>query len=74
MSELLKMLRCPHCVTRGKKGFLMFSGKWFICKEPDCQRKYPVYKGIPIMLTREGDFYHYKRALEKADIKGSNNG
>jgi uncharacterized protein YbaR (Trm112 family) len=30
-------------------------GTWFVCLEPDCQRKYPIKDNIPVMLVDEGD-------------------
>ena len=46
--ELLDLLRCPVCV-REKTGELeFFQETWLICK--DCDRKYPVWEEIPIML------------------------
>lgn len=60
--ELLEILRCPYCVsgeTRkagddpGRLEFL--DGKWLVCLEDGCGRKYPVVDGVPVMLIEEGD-------------------
>ncbi len=62
-SDLLEILRCPYCVSgeTRKPGpdpgrlELVREGKWLVCTEPDCQRKYPIREGIPVMLIEEGD-------------------
>lgn len=55
--ELLDILRCPACVRNGPDAGLLdyIREKWLVCR--DCQRKYPVREGIPIMLIEEGDKY-----------------
>ena len=61
--ELLEILRCPYCVSgeTRKPGpdpgrlELVRDGKWLVCTEPDCHRKYPIREGIPVMLIEEGD-------------------
>ena len=62
-ADLLEILRCPYCVSGDtrKPGEdpgqldLVKDGTWFICKEPDCGRKYPIREDIPVMLIEEGD-------------------
>lgn len=52
-TELLEILRCPHCV-HGKEGKLtLHKDCWLICQ--DCARKYPIVDDIPVMLIDEGD-------------------
>ena len=52
-TELLEILRCPHCV-REKDGMLVLhKDVWLICQ--DCGRKYPIVDDIPVMLIDEGD-------------------
>lgn len=52
-TELLEILRCPHCV-REKDGLLtLHKDSWLICQ--DCSRKYPIVDDIPVMLIDEGD-------------------
>jgi uncharacterized protein len=52
-SELLEILRCPHCV-REKDGLLdLVQDSWLVCH--DCDRKYPIVDDIPVMLIDEGD-------------------
>ena len=61
--DLLEILRCPHCVSgeTRKPGNdpgrfeIVHDGQWLVCQEPDCGRKYPISKDIPIMLIEEGD-------------------
>jgi uncharacterized protein YbaR (Trm112 family) len=50
--ELLDMLRCPNCARDGT-GELDHVGNWLICK--NCDRKYPIRDGIPVMLIEEGE-------------------
>jgi len=53
-SDLLEILRCPHCV-REKPGLLKLEKEtWLVCQEPDCGRKYPIRDDIPVMLIDVG--------------------
>lgn len=61
-SELLKILRCPHCVSgetrlkdKEEPGQLKLvrEDHWLICQ--DCDRKYPIRDDIPVMLIEEGE-------------------
>jgi len=62
-TELLEILRCPYCVSgeTRKPGDdpgrldLVRDGKWLVCTESDCGRKYPIKEDIPVMLIEEGD-------------------
>jgi uncharacterized protein YbaR (Trm112 family) len=52
--ELLEILRCPVCVhNEPEGGGLDHLADWLICR--DCERKYPIRGGIPVMLIDEGD-------------------
>ena len=61
-SELLEILRCPHCVSGDTRRpgddpgqlDLVKDGTWLVCKEPDCNHKYPIKENIPVMLIEEG--------------------
>ena len=51
---LNSILRCPHCVAGPTKkegsdpGRLdIINSDWLICVEPGCNRKYPLYEGLP---------------------------
>jgi uncharacterized protein YbaR (Trm112 family) len=60
---LLELLRCPYCVSGDtrKPGDdpgqleLVQDGRWLVCQESDCGRKYPIRDEIPVMLIDEGD-------------------
>ncbi len=61
-SDLLEILRCPHCVSgpTRKEGddpgqLELVNNTWLVCQEPDCGRKYPIKEDIPVMLIEEGD-------------------
>jgi hypothetical protein len=61
-ADLLEILRCPHCVSGPTRhagedpGRLMLVREsWLVCQESDCQRKYPIADGIPVMLIETGD-------------------
>ncbi|MBI3537087.1 MAG: Trm112 family protein [Chloroflexi bacterium] len=63
-TELLEILRCPHCVSgpTRKEGpdpgqLKLMNDVWLVCQEKDCGRKYPIQNDIPIMLIEEGDKY-----------------
>ena len=61
--DLLVILRCPYCVSGDtrKPGDdpgrleLVKDGKWLVCQEADCGRKYRIKEDIPVMLIEEGD-------------------
>lgn len=61
--DLLEILRCPYCVSgeTRKAGDdpgqlkLVNDGRWLVCTESDCSRKYPIKEDIPVMLIEEGD-------------------
>lgn len=53
-SKLHDTLRCPHCVAghTQKEGpdpgcLQALNSDWFQCVEPGCERKYPLYEGLP---------------------------
>lgn len=59
-TELLQILRCPHCVSGDTRQpgddpgqLTLVKDCWLV--QPDCGRKYPIRDGIPIMLIEEGD-------------------
>jgi uncharacterized protein YbaR (Trm112 family) len=62
-ADLLEILRCPYCVSGPTRkagddpGQLKLeqAGRWLVCQEPDCGRKYPIKEDIPVMLIEEGD-------------------
>ncbi len=62
-SDLLEILRCPHCVSGPTRRpgddpgrLLLVRGSWLVCQEPDCGRKYPIIEDdIPVMLIEVGD-------------------
>lgn len=52
-TELIEILRCPHCVQQNKGELEFYKEAWFVCN--DCGRKYPVIDDIPVMLIEVGD-------------------
>jgi len=62
--EFLAILRCPYCVSgpTRKPGddpgrLKLVDGRWLVCVEADCGRKYPIIDDIPRMLVEIGDKY-----------------
>jgi uncharacterized protein YbaR (Trm112 family) len=56
--SVLDILRCPACASQpgDDPGQLtLVQDEWFVCQ--DCDRKYPIREGIPVMLIDEGDKY-----------------
>ncbi len=60
--ELLKILRCPACVSGPTRRpgedpgrLVLVRGSWLVCQEEGCGRKYPVVDDIPVMLIATGD-------------------
>ncbi|NPA05923.1 MAG: hypothetical protein GXO54_00775, partial [Chloroflexi bacterium] len=51
--DLLEILRCPACAPEGKGELTLVHNTWLVCQ--DCDRKYPIREGIPVMLIEEGD-------------------
>jgi uncharacterized protein YbaR (Trm112 family) len=56
--SLLDILRCPACA--GAEGadpgqLDLVEDRWYVCR--DCDRKYPIRHGIPVLLIAEGDKY-----------------
>jgi len=59
--ELLKILRCPACVSGPDRrpgddpGRLELVGEsWLVCQEAGCGHKYPIIDDIPVMLVEAG--------------------
>jgi uncharacterized protein len=59
-TELLEILRCPHCVSGPTRQpgddpgqLTLYKDTWLV--QAQCGRKYPVKEGIPIMLIEEGE-------------------
>ena len=54
--SVLDILRCPACASKPGEDpgqLTLIAEKWFVCQ--DCDRKYPIREGIPVMLIDEGD-------------------
>lgn len=62
ISDFFSILRCPHCVG-GKPGkqeddpgrLELSQDCWLVCQEEGCERRYPVYDSLPIMLREEAE-------------------
>jgi uncharacterized protein YbaR (Trm112 family) len=72
--ELLRILRCPACVSGPNPrpgddpGRLeLVRGFWLVCYEPECGRKYPIIDDIPRMLIEIGDQYRSTPVEELGD-------
>ncbi len=62
--ELLAILACPACKSK-----VALVGKWLVCQNDACKRKYPIKDDIPIMLIEEGDKYVHVPVDELAKIE-----
>ena len=49
-ADLLKILACPACKTG-----LRESAEMLQCQNPKCGLRYPVRKGIPVLLIEEAE-------------------
>jgi uncharacterized protein YbaR (Trm112 family) len=74
--DLLEILRCPACVSgpTRKEGedpgqLELVDGRWLVCQEPDCGRKYPIIDDIPRMLIEIGDKYRETPVEELGEPK-----
>ena len=65
--KMNKIFKCPECSYKDKKNKLIKKNKFFICN--NCKTFYPLYKGLPVLLTREDDFYHLRKALSPAKYR-----
>ncbi|MGI6208131.1 MAG: Trm112 family protein [Anaerolineae bacterium] len=61
--ELLDILVCPYCKTKVE----LHEGKWLLCQNPDCRRKYPIKDDIPVMLVEEGEKWKDTEPAELPD-------
>ncbi|MCE5258858.1 MAG: Trm112 family protein [Chloroflexi bacterium] len=61
--EFLAILACPFC-----KAKVELVGKWLVCKNPECARKYPIRNDIPVMLIEEGDKYRETPVSELPEL------
>jgi uncharacterized protein YbaR (Trm112 family) len=59
----LSLLRCPHCAKTKEGKLALESDQFLICQERDCNRRYPIHEGLPIMVTPEGDFLGYRKKI-----------
>lgn len=61
-STLLPILRCPHCAQRGKGELHKTDSEQLVCV--DCNTFYPIFDGLPILITPQGDFLYILRDKE----------
>jgi hypothetical protein len=62
---------CPACV-RFSPTPLKLVGEELVCTRISCSARYERYQGIPVLVTKSGDFLNF---ISKSNIrKGSNEG
>ncbi len=63
-NDLISNLRCRRCIGRrirkvdhelGK--LTVYKDHWLLCQERECNRKYPLYRAIPILLDSEAELW-----------------
>ena len=59
----LETLRCPICTREDKGELELYKEAWLICE--DCNRRYPIWMGFPIMLIDESDKW---QSVPKEDL------
>lgn len=69
--KILKILRCLNCIKKGRNSKLNYLKKENVITCPKCREKYPVYEGIPVIVSKSGDFHHLRRALLPAKYRVS---
>ena len=62
-----KVFKCPDCSSKNKINTLIKKKNSLICK--NCKAFYPTYKGVPVLLNFDDDFYHLKKALSPAKYR-----
>ncbi len=67
--KILKILKCIKCIKKNKSSVLKLKKKENIITCMKCKEVYPVYNGIPVILSKEGDFHHLRRALLPAKYR-----
>ncbi len=55
MNNRINSLRCPYCAKNNKGMLKKNNDKELKCV--DCNRLFSVVNNIPILLTKDGDFY-----------------
>lgn len=68
--KILKILCCINCINK-KKSKLRFKKKENVIYCIKCNEKYPVYRGIPVIVSKSGDFHHLRKALLPAKYRVS---
>lgn len=49
------LVRCPICQSE-----VIYEEGMVVCKEPKCQKRYPVIDGIPILINEESSIFSFK--------------
>lgn len=67
--KILKILKCIKCIKKNKSSKLLLKKKENIISCSMCKQVYPLYNGIPVIISKEGDFHHLRRALLPAKYR-----
>jgi uncharacterized protein YbaR (Trm112 family) len=62
-----KFYTCPFCSAKKFRHLLKINKVGLVCN--NCKEFYPIYKGLPVLLTFQNDFYHLKKALTPAKYR-----
>lgn len=63
MRPELSLLRCPQCAKKEQGLLELASDDLLRCTT--CGWSYPIYEGLPVLLTETGDYYGFRKQIGK---------
>lgn len=65
--QILSIVRCLRCLKKKINSKVKVKNKIIICIK--CKEVYPMYEGVPVLISKKGDFHHLRRALLPAKYR-----